>query len=68
MRVGYINIKEHRIRFDVSSLNRSITGLILTNSTNPIGERDKVHWPNTLLLFLSCIIPDDDWFIGLSQL
>jgi hypothetical protein len=35
MRVGYFNIKEYRIRFDVSSLNRSITGLILilTNSS-----------------------------------
>jgi hypothetical protein len=29
----------------------------------PIGKRDKDHWLVALLLFLSFIIPDDDWFI-----
>jgi hypothetical protein len=54
----------------VSSRKPLSIGLILTNScltldTSPIGERDKDkdHWLVALLLFLSFIILNDDWFI-----
>ncbi len=44
-------------------LTNSKLKLSLTRDTSPIGERDKDHRLVALLLFLSFIILNDDWFI-----